>query len=177
MSDVPIRTWKDFLFPNGINTRISLLRVDNTAGLTTSTSVFSPAEWELSRLPSHLHLVEGLLSRMHDDLNRILEEHYAIQAGRTSVMVRFSRRRLTPDNLLETLREDFARLNFRINYESDAEAMAGYVFRLVANIHYALTETIPEFRNQQPTDCSVVVTDDFYKFDGAIESRGSGINP
>ncbi|KAI0252588.1 hypothetical protein BJV78DRAFT_1199730 [Lactifluus subvellereus] len=106
---------------------------------------------------------------MHEDLNRILEEHYAIQAGGTSVMNPVSRHRRTPDDVLGTLREDCGSLNFRINYESDARAIARHVSHLVSHIHYALTAKIPEFSNQQHTDRDVVVTDHVYKIDGAIK--------
>ena len=39
---------------------------------------------------------------------------------------------------------------------------------LVESIHYALTEKISEFTNEQPTDRSVVVTGHIYKLDSAI---------
>ena len=77
--------------------------------------------------------------------------------------------RWTPDYVLGTLREDCAALDFRINYERDVETIAEYVSRLVESIHYALTEKMPGFTNQQPAHRSVVITDHVYKFDGAIK--------
>jgi hypothetical protein len=78
-SSIPIRTWKDLLFISGKDTRIPLLRVNKMGGRKPSTSVFKHPELDASRLPSHIHLVEDLLSKMHEDLNCIVEEHYAIQ--------------------------------------------------------------------------------------------------
>ena len=38
MSDISIRTWKDLLFPNELDTQISLLQVNDTGRRSTSTS-------------------------------------------------------------------------------------------------------------------------------------------
>ena len=96
--------------------------VDNRGGRAASTSSIVLPVWELSRLPSHVHLLEDLLSRMHENLDRILEEYHAVQAGGTFVMDPVSCRRLIPDFALETLRAHPALCNFRINYERDAES-------------------------------------------------------
>jgi hypothetical protein len=176
-SSIPIRTWKDLLFPNGQDTRISLKQVENTGGLRLSISVFSPPDWEASKLPSQEHLVEDLLSKMHEDLNRILEEHYAIPAGGTSVIDPYGIP-TTPSFVLGRLRKDCEGLDFRINHESDADDIAtdqlGHisarnVSQLVRDIHYALTRKFPVFRSQEHTDRSVVITDHAYKIDGAIK--------
>ncbi|KAI0249879.1 hypothetical protein BJV78DRAFT_633542 [Lactifluus subvellereus] len=77
--------------------------------------------------------------------------------------------RLTPDLVLGILRADCAHRNFRVNYEGDAGVIAGYVFHLVEDVHYALTGKISEFTHQEHTDRSVVVTDHVCKLDGGIK--------
>jgi hypothetical protein len=67
-----------------------------------------------------------------------------LKQGGTFIMDSFGR--LTPNSALEALLRDSDH-NFRINYESDAEAIARHVSRLVRHIRYALTEKTPEFRN------------------------------
>ena len=127
--------------------------------------------WELSKLPSHVHLLEDLLSRRHEDLDRILEEHHAIQAGGTFVMDPVSLRRLIPDFALETLR---AHPHSAISASTTKEmpkAITTHVSYLAQTIHYVLTEKMPEFVDKERTDGSAVtvVADHVFQLDGAIK--------
>jgi hypothetical protein len=75
---------------------------------------------------------------------------------------------VTPYIDLSGLRSACRRLNFRINYEIDAGAIARHMSRLAENLHYALTDKFPEFSDEERTVRSTVVTDHIYRVDDAM---------
>jgi hypothetical protein len=110
---------------------------------------------------------------MHEDWNRILEEHHAIQAGGTLAI------RSPLDTWLSFVHFTMGLWKpwFPHNYESDAKAIASHVSQLDRNLHYALTEKIPEFRNQEYMDHTVVVTNHVYKLDDTIKTLWEDKSP
>jgi hypothetical protein len=165
-----ILNWKELLCPNGQNTRISLWLRDNTDNVAPSPSLFTPAEWDATRFPCRVHLVEDLPNRMQVDLNSILDDHYAVQASGTSVRDPFVADCFwTPISSLLSLRRACMMHNFRINCQTDAKVITQHVSYLVQNVYFALTDNLPDFTSEEIADRSVVVTDHVYKLNDEIK--------
>ncbi|KAI0255086.1 hypothetical protein BJV78DRAFT_1279691 [Lactifluus subvellereus] len=161
-------TWRNLLVPNGRDTRISLLRVDETGGhRPPQTSTFNPPVWHHNRLPSRVYLVRALPFKMHQDLRRILRERCADRAAATQFIL--YGRSYTPDDVLSNLRKECKNITFPVNYESGAESIAGAVSRLVGDIYYALMDELPMFARQQRIEHNTVITDFSYKLDNQVK--------
>jgi len=142
MSDVTINTWRDLLFPNDQDARVSLLRIDRTRGQdsTAKTSSLSNPGIVPNQLPSNAYVVPNLPERMSEHLEILLDRHYSVQAATTSFTEGYSES-LTPKGVFQSLQRNARNVNFRLNYEPGSSSIGPYLFSLVQIIYQALTES------------------------------------
>jgi hypothetical protein len=163
----PIHAWKDLLLPNEQDTRVILPRVTEGQN-TTMTSSFSLPAWDPKRLPPSAHLFEDLPCRIQEHLGVIIDQHFSDQASRTSFTNRRGRS-VTPDKVVEDLRDRCAISTFNLSYEAGTRAITEHLSYLVIVLYEVLTGNWLDIQSQQRTIDSSVITDRVFRFDDGIK--------
>jgi hypothetical protein len=170
-------TLRDLLIPNHQDTRCFLRRVDETEGPTTAyTSSFTPQLWKPERLPPSAHLCEDLPSKMLEHLGAILDQSYADQVART----RFTNcrgRNFTPNDCIELLRDHCARQELQFDCEGGSNSFSQHLSDLVYDIYHVLTGQELQYRADQPSPFSQVVSYFSYQVDSGVHILGGVESP
>ncbi|KAI9455528.1 hypothetical protein F5148DRAFT_1288229 [Russula earlei] len=164
-----INTWRDLLFPVSQHVHVSLQQYNNppVSGSAQTSSLNAAMVGGPSRLPASVERVEGLLNSMRDHLVEIIDENYAEPAAGT--VFSGTTRPITPQSVLERLQEECQLTSFSTKNEASSGAISQYLSLLVGDIYRALTNDVLEFRSQEPSRFSRVVTDHTYHIDNQIK--------
>ncbi|KAI0272872.1 hypothetical protein BGY98DRAFT_1099750 [Russula aff. rugulosa BPL654] len=168
MPGAPIHTWRDLLLPNEQDTHHVILSQVTEGQRTAITSSFSLLAWDPERLPSAAHLFEDLPSRMHEHLRVIIDQHFSDQAARTSFKNRQGRS-ITPDHVIESLRDNCADYTFYLSYETGTRTITEYLSCSVKVVYAALTGNFLDVQGQEPSSNGAVITDRVFQFDDGIK--------
>src|SRR5712671_1095096 len=161
-------SWENLLFPDGQEIRLSVREIGyELASLPAETSTFAPPLLDLSRLPSHIQLLQDLPSKMHQDLRRIVSENYAKQAAGSEIIS--CRVPMTPDLAFYLLRTHCESIKLHFVSNLPVDTIAVDIFSLVLDIYLALTGHSLKFDMEISTKRGVVITDFVYLLGDTIK--------
>jgi hypothetical protein len=133
-------TWNDLLFPSGQDASIKMSRFNDIAGpVPAKNSTLCFLEWNPNRLPSRVHLAQGLTSKMHRDLRRIIDENCPASANSGQFTDDYHTNGVTPDHLWSSLQWTCTGIVVGVNNERSVEAIAMDVPPMAHKIYRALT--------------------------------------
>jgi hypothetical protein len=176
MSNATIQTWRDLLFPDDQDTRISLLRFNNTEGGQVQTSTFAPQAGNPGRFPSYAYLFRDFPSRIRHHLGVIINQHYSYRVAGTS-FINHRGRNVTPAGVLERLQDLCDRCLFRNQYDQGSVIIARHLSDVVSDIFKALTESEPRFDTEIHSSSHGVISDFGYLLGNRIKILGEKKSP
>jgi len=152
--------------------------IDNRArdGVT-NPSPFDPPKWDPGRLPTRVHQIDDLPSKIEGHLRQLVDDHYATQAARTQFKggggISF-----TPDFSWRMLQRSCERLDFRLDHEYEADEISLHLSHIIRLIHEALTEKMSLASRRERTHRAIVVSDRANPLDdGKIKLLWEKISP
>jgi hypothetical protein len=127
------------------------------------TSTLYPQKWNPNRLPSRVHLAQGLPSKMHRDLRRIIDENCPASANRGQFTKDGLTNPVTPDSLWSSLQDTCEGISVNTSSKPSVTEIATFVPFMVRGIYRALTGEQLLAEVQVPTDDDFVITDQAFR--------------